>query len=136
MGPWIVTGFLRGLCPTVREDRRGSPISVDADALDLVVPVHDVPGNAQVLTGLADRTALELGIHGDRGVRDVSALLGGLADEAASRGAEFITVFYGEDVAEEDAHKACDAFTRKCPDAEVNLICGGQPVYYYMISVE
>ena len=68
--------------------------------------------------------------------RDVSALLGGLSDEAASREAEFITVFYGEDVNEEDAHKACDAFTRKCPDAEVNLICGGQPVYYYIISIE
>ena len=68
--------------------------------------------------------------------RDVSALLDGLSDEAASRGAEFITVFYGEDVNEEDARKACDAFTRKCPDAEVNLICGGQPVYYYIISIE
>ena len=68
--------------------------------------------------------------------RDVSALLDGLSDEAASRKAEFITVFYGEDVNEEDAHKACDAFTRKCPDAEVNLICGGQPVYYYIISIE
>ena len=68
--------------------------------------------------------------------RDVSALLDELSDEAASREAEFITVFYGEDVNEEDAHKACDAFTRKCPDAEVNLICGGQPVYYYIISIE
>ena len=68
--------------------------------------------------------------------RDVSALLDGLSDEAASREAVFITVFYGEDVNEEDAHKACDAFTRKCPDAEVNLICGGQPVYYYIISIE
>ena len=68
--------------------------------------------------------------------RDVSALLDGLSDEAASREAEFITVFYGEDVNEEDTRKACDAFTRKCPDAEVNLICGGQPVYYYIISIE
>ena len=68
--------------------------------------------------------------------RDVSALLDGLSDEAASREAEFITVFYGEDVNEEDARKACDVFTRKCPDAEVNLICGGQPVYYYIISIE
>ena len=68
--------------------------------------------------------------------RDVSALLDGLSDEAASREAEFITIFYGEDVNEEDARKACDAFTRKCPDAEVNLICGGQPVYYYIISIE
>ncbi|MCI6109610.1 MAG: hypothetical protein MR672_05875 [Oscillibacter sp.] len=37
---------------------------------------------------------------------------------------------------EEDAHKACDIFTHKCPDAEINLICGGQPVYYYIISIE
>ena len=68
--------------------------------------------------------------------RDISALLDGLSDEAASREAEFITIFYGEDVNEEDARKACDAFTRKCPDAEVNLISGGQPVYYYIISIE
>ena len=79
-------------------------------------------------------TLLDGKLHGTD--RDVSALLGGLADEAASRRAEFITVFYGEDVAEEDAHKACDIFTHKCPDAEINLICGGQPVYYYIISIE
>lgn len=79
-------------------------------------------------------TLLDGKLHGTD--RDVSALLGGLADEAASRGAEFITVFYGEDVVEEDAHKACDIFTHKCPDAEINLICGGQPVYYYIISIE
>ena len=68
--------------------------------------------------------------------RDVSALLDALSDEAASREAEFVTVFYGEDVSEEDARKASEIFTRKCPDAEVNLICGGQPVYYYIISIE
>lgn len=79
-------------------------------------------------------TLLDGKLHGTD--RDVSALLGGLADEAASRRAEFITVFYGEDVVEEDAHKACDIFTHKCPDAEINLICGGQPVYYYIISIE
>lgn len=79
-------------------------------------------------------TLLDGKLHGTD--RDVSALLGGLADEAASRRAEFITVFYGEDVAEEDARKACDIFTHKCPDAEINLICGGQPVYYYIISIE
>ena len=79
-------------------------------------------------------TLLDGKLHGTD--RDVSALLGALADEAASRRAEFITVFYGEDVVEEDAHKACDIFTHKCPDAEINLICGGQPVYYYIISIE
>ena len=68
--------------------------------------------------------------------RDVACLLEDLSDEAASRGAEFITLFYGEDVSEEDAKKAGDIFSRRCPDAEVSLIRGGQPVYYYIISIE
>ena len=68
--------------------------------------------------------------------RDVSALLENLSDVAAERDAEFITVFYGEDVSEEDAQKASAVFTRRCPDAEISLICGGQPVYYYIISIE
>ena len=68
--------------------------------------------------------------------RDVSALLENLSDVAAERGAEFITVFYGEDVSEEDAQKASAVFTRRCPDAEISLIRGGQPVYYYIISIE
>ena len=68
--------------------------------------------------------------------RDVSALLESLSNVAAERDAEFITVFYGEDVSEEDAQKASAVFTRRCPDAEISLIRGGQPVYYYIISIE
>ncbi len=68
--------------------------------------------------------------------RDVACLLEDLSDEAASRGAEFVTLFYGEDVSEEDAHKASEVFALKCPDAEISLIRGGQPVYYYIISIE
>ena len=68
--------------------------------------------------------------------RDVACLLEDLSDEAASRGAEFVTLFYGEDVSEEDAQKASEVFSLKCPDAEISLIRGGQPVYYYIISIE
>ncbi len=68
--------------------------------------------------------------------RDVACLLEDLSDEAASRGAEFVTLFYGEDVSEEDAQKASEVFALKCPDAEISLIRGGQPVYYYIISIE
>ena len=50
--------------------------------------------------------------------------------------AEFISVFYGEDVNEEQAQKAADLITAACPNAEVSLLPGGQPVYYYMISAE
>ena len=49
---------------------------------------------------------------------------------------EFITVYYGEDVTEEDAEKAAETIRGNFPDAEVSVVSGGQPVYYYMISVE
>ncbi len=49
---------------------------------------------------------------------------------------EFITVYYGEDVTEEEANAASQTITGNFPDAEVSVVEGGQPVYYYMISVE
>ena len=41
-----------------------------------------------------------------------------------------------EDVTEEDAQKAAQVFEARCPDAEVAILSGGQPVYYYIISME
>ena len=49
---------------------------------------------------------------------------------------EFITVYYGADVQEADAQDAAGTITGCFPDAEVSVVNGGQPVYYYMISVE
>jgi len=49
---------------------------------------------------------------------------------------EFITVYYGEDVQEDDAQEAAKTIIDCFPDAEVSVVSGGQPVYYYMISVE
>ena len=49
---------------------------------------------------------------------------------------EFITVYYGEDVTEEDAENAAETIRGNFPEAEVSVVSGGQPVYYYMISVE
>ena len=49
---------------------------------------------------------------------------------------EFITLYYGADVAEEDANEAAETITGCFPEAEVNVVNGGQPVYYYMISIE
>ena len=67
---------------------------------------------------------------------DLDALLRRLAQAAAQQSAEFINIFYGEDVTEEDAQKALELFTECCPNAEITLLSGGQPVYYYMISAE
>ena len=68
--------------------------------------------------------------------KSISTLLDKLSDAAREHGAEFINVFYGEDVdgAEAAADVAC--FSEKLPTAEVSVLSGGQPVYYYIISFE
>ena len=68
--------------------------------------------------------------------KDIAVLLEKLAREAADRGAEFVTVFYGEDVSEEQAAQAEEIFSRTCPGVELSVLPGGQPVYYYIISIE
>jgi len=67
---------------------------------------------------------------------DLNALLEQLAKAEGEKGAEFVSIFYGEDVTEEQAEQAQAIFAAACPDAEVSLLPGGQPVYYYMISIE
>ena len=66
----------------------------------------------------------------------LDSLLEKLAADALERGATFISLYYGEDVSEEDAQKAAAAFQDVCPDAEIAVLPGGQPVYYYIISME
>ena len=68
--------------------------------------------------------------------QDLDALLDRLARSDTHQGAEFISIFYGEDVTEEQGQKAEAIFAAACPNAEVSLLPGGQPVYYYMISAE
>ena len=68
--------------------------------------------------------------------RDIKVLLKSLAEKARDEGKEYITIYYGEDVKERHAQKAADLFAEICPDADVNLLSGGQPVYYYLISAE
>ena len=68
--------------------------------------------------------------------RDLDALLRRLAQAEPQQNAEFITIYYGEDVDDTQAQAALDIFTAACPNAEITLLSGGQPVYYYLISAE
>ena len=68
--------------------------------------------------------------------QDIKVLLKSLAQKVRDDGKEYITIYYGADVKEKHAQKTADLFAEICPEADVNLLCGGQPVYYYMISAE
>ena len=68
--------------------------------------------------------------------RDIKVLLKSLAEKVREEGKEYVTIYYGADVSDRHAQKTADIFAQICPDADVNLIKGGQPVYYYLISAE
>ena len=68
--------------------------------------------------------------------QDLGTVLDKLAAESAARDAEFISIFYGEGVEEAEAETARERFEKACPDAEITMLQGNQPVYHYLISVE
>ena len=68
--------------------------------------------------------------------QELDTLLDRLAHSDSHQEAEFISIFYGQDVTEEQAQQTEKLFAAACPNAEVSLLPGGQPVYYYMISAE
>ena len=68
--------------------------------------------------------------------KDIRVLLKALAEKVMESEKEYITIYYGADVKEKHAQKAADIFAEICPNADVNLLSGGQPVYYYLISAE
>ena len=67
---------------------------------------------------------------------DKDRLTAAIGSALAVCGAEFISIFYGEDVSAGEAEAFSAAVGKAVPDAEISLVSGGQPVYYYLISAE
>ena len=68
--------------------------------------------------------------------KDISEVTCELVDKMVDEDSELISIYYGEDVSEEDAKKLADKLEEKYSDLEVELNYGGQPIYYYILSVE
>ena len=103
--------------------------------------------SGQVTYAVRDTTIDEKEIHegdimgiGDTGILSVSSsieetakdMLSQLVDEES----ELISLYYGEDVAKEDAQKFTDEIEKIYPDVDVDAHYGGQPIYYYVLAVE
>ena len=67
---------------------------------------------------------------------DLNALFDALCVSAGEYSPAVISVYYGEDVKEEDASVLGGKLSESFPDAELSVVNGGQPVYYYMVSIE
>ena len=81
------------------------------------------------IMGIGDHSILAVGCS----VPDVTlSMLDKLVDEDS----ELISIYYGCDTSEEDAQRLADRISEKYSDQDVELYPGGQPIYYYFLSVE
>ena len=81
------------------------------------------------IMGIGDHEILAVG----KEIQDVTLETIALRD---ADDAELITVYYGEDTKAGDAEKLEQALTEKYPSCDVEVYAGGQPIYYYVVSVE
>ena len=81
------------------------------------------------IMGIGDKGILAVG----KGKENIAkATVAAMVDDDS----EVISIYYGEDVSEEDAEALGEELTEAYPDCEIEVNQGGQPIYYYIISVE
>ena len=81
------------------------------------------------IMGIGDKGILAVGSGKEKVAEDTVAAM--MTDDA-----EVISVYYGADASEEKAEELAATLEEKYPDCEVEVNYGGQPIYYYIISVE
>ena len=125
-------------------------LAMDADAEDPTPAMEEAVQNVQ--TGLLTNAVRDTEMDGMKICKDDflalsdGKIVGAAAEEGEALSMLFdaliseesfaVTLFYGEDVAEEEAQGYADKISEKWADAEVSILYGGQPVYRYMLSVE
>ncbi len=79
--------------------------------------------------GIGDKTILSVGA-------DLKAVTLEMVDEMIDDESAIVSIYFGSDSSEEDAEELASIIQEKYPDLEVEVNDGGQPIYYYVISVE
>ena len=81
------------------------------------------------IMGIGDKGILSVGTEVEATAKD---MLAQLVDEDS----ELISIYYGQDVSEEDAEVFSEEVAELYPDADIDMHFGGQPIYYYVLAVE
>ena len=79
--------------------------------------------------GIGDKTILSVG-------KDLKATTLEMIDEMVDEDSAIVSIYVGSDATEEAASEIAELVEAKYPDVEVEINNGGQPIYYYVISVE
>ena len=133
----------QGISAMMRLTPDGDPEELKAEFTDALASVHTIQVTYAARDSEFDGHTIKAGeyltlMDGQLvgSFADTDALVSGLEPAISGLQPEFVTVYYGQDVAEADAESFSDALGANLGEAETSLIRGGQPVYYYMISVE
>ena len=81
------------------------------------------------IMGIGDKTILSVG-------EDIAETTIELIESLIDEDSELISMYYGEEVTEEAANSIADSIMEKYPDVDIEVHMGGQPIYYYILSVE
>ena len=81
------------------------------------------------IIGLSDKDILSAGT-------DINEVSKKLIDKLMDEDMSIITLMYGDDISEETANELADLLTESYPDIDIEVIHGGQPLYYYIFAIE
>ncbi len=133
----------QGISAMMRLASDSDPETLQADFTDALNSVHTIQVTFAARDSEFDGCSIKSGeyltlMDGQLlgSFADTDCLLSTLESTISELEPEFVTVYYGQDVDPNDAQNFADALGASLPDTETSLIRGGQPVYYYLISVE
>lgn len=132
-GITAVVNFIPDITPEENEETMNTEIgNVKTGQVTYAVRDTSIDGkeiHVNDFMGLGDAGLASVGT-------DQAKVIEELVDSMVDDSSELVSIYYGADVTEEDANEICELISSKYSSVDVELQCGGQPVYYYMISVE
>ena len=133
----------QGITALINFDPAGEPAALEEMFNEVIQDVHTATITYAARDSEFDGHEIHAGEYlglFDGGLLSSNLSLEGLLDKVGEKFSEYdpaiISVYYGEDTKEEDAEATAAIIGAKFPEAEVMVVNGGQPVYYYMISIE
>lgn len=91
--------------------------------------MNDIDVKEGNIIGIAEGKLLSAG-------DSVNTVTTNMIEELVDEDTSIVTLFYGENITEDDANTLCDELCEKFEDIDIELYYGGQPLYYYLVSVE
>ena len=132
-GITAVINFMADIAPDDNEEQMNTEVT-NVKTGQVTYAVRDTEIDNKVIKqddfmGIGDKGILAVG-------QDMKAVTMEMISEMVDDDSELISIYYGEDIPEEDAAAIAEEVEDKYPDCDVELQYGGQPIYYYIVSVE